>query len=233
MGVRRRHATAVIRLTSALCLVVLGGWACRTTGSSPGPGGPGANPIEGPPVDPAGESYFDAVQCSLSGLICLPDRPRRNPFRWAFVDVQLAELGEPSLRAAGPAGEDVYRATIATSFHGTAIVRLDVSPEGGGTLTLWNPDGYCTNLAIRRTEPHITSLGQLQVDGLLAALEEAGFWAIGLRGTSSGLDGTDWYVEGARGGTHRLVHRSTPGEPLRTVAESFTAAAGCLHRPLE
>ncbi len=233
MGVGRRHASAGILLAVPLCVVLAGGWACRTTGSAGGGTGSGEQATLGSSVDPAGESYFDVIQCSLSDLLCVPDKPRRNPFRWAFVDVQLAELGEPSLRAAAPTGGEVYRALVVTSFHGTAIVRLDVSDGGGGTLTLWNPDGYCTNLAIQRTEPHTTVLSQLQVDGLLAEVEEAGFWTLGLRDGSSGLDGTDWYLEGARGGTHRLVHRSTPGEPLRTIAESFTAAASCLHRPLE
>jgi len=226
-----RRPSADLLLAVPLCALVLGAGSCRTTGA--GSGGAGVGQPQGSTADSSGEAYFDPLQCSLSGLVCLPDKPRRNPFRWAFVDVRLAELGEPSLRAVAREGGESYRAVVATSFDGTAVARLDVDPAGGGELVLWNPDGYCTNLAIRRTEPHTTPLSQAQVEGLVAGIEMAGFWTVGLKGGASGLDGTDWYLEGARGGTHRLVHRFTPGEPLRAVAESFTAAAGCLHRPLD
>ena len=161
-----------------------------------------------------------------------PGPPASHPFRWAYVDVLLGELGEPSLRPLNRAGGEAYRVVIATSFDGTAVVRLDVLPDGGGTLQLWNPDGYCSNVKASRAESRTTILGVPETDSLRGVLQEAAFWTLGATDGPSSLDGTDWYVEGVREGEHRIVLRSSPGGgALPRVAESFSAAAGCEHRP--
>ncbi len=240
-GTSAGRLLVAIRVGSAtfvlLCLLTVWGAACQTPRGGKAPGSPmtggAAGRPQGSPVDPTGDPYFDEDLCAVHGLLCVPDRPRRNAFRWAFVDVQLAELGEPSLRPVARRAGEAYRVVIATSFHGTAILRLELLPQGGGTLLLWNPDGYCSNVPVRRTEPRRTVLAQPEVDGLLTVLGEVGFWTLDPGDGFGGLDGTDWYLEGSRAGEHRIVHRHTPGDPIRQIAEAFTEAAGCQHRPLD
>jgi hypothetical protein len=221
--VRRLHQVRLTILATALWLIAVQGSACRTTGHG-----------QGVPIDPAGQRYFSDGQCAAIGLLCVPEGPGRAPFRWAYVDAQLGELGEPSMQpGAGPEGES-YRVVIVTSFDGRAIIRLAVQPDGGGDLLLWNPDGYCSNLPVDRAEPRRTTLGAAETDDLLAVIAEASFWTLADRGDAPGLDGTDWYVEGRRSGEHRIVLRSSPGgAELPRVAEAFTDAAGCDHRPIE
>jgi len=210
-------------LAAALCVIATWAGACRTTGTA-----------RGVAVDPAGERYFADDQCADIGLLCVPDGPGRAPFRWAYVDVQLGELGEPSLRPGTGAADETYRLVIATSSHGRAIIRLDVQPDESGALLLWNPDGYCSNLPVSHVQFHATVLGAAETEGLRAVIDEVGFWTLAATGGPPVLDGTDWYVEGVREGAHRIVLRSTlGGEELARVAEAFVAAAGCNHRPLD
>jgi hypothetical protein len=221
--VRRRRPVRLTLLAAGLCLIGVGAGACQTTGSG-----------RGVPVDPAGERYFAADQCATIGLLCTPDSPRRVPFRWAYVDVQLGELGEPSLRPGVRSEGEAYRVVIATSFDGRAILRLEVQPDGGGALLLWNPDGYCSNIPVSRTQSRTTVLGVTETKGLRAVLDDVGYWTLAPTSGPPVLDGTDWYVEGRRPGEHRIVLRSSPGgTDLPRVAETFTDAAGCAHRPIE
>ncbi len=219
---RRRRPYRALPLAALLCLVLAAG-SCRTTG---------APPIT--LIDPAGEPYFDRDQCDAIPLLCAPDGGRRVPFQWAYLDAQLGELGEPSFLPLVGGGGEAYRVVVETSFDGRLIIRLDVRQDGSGSLTTWNPDGYCANQPISATVPLAASLDAGEAEGLRAVLEDAGFWTLPVADSRGGLDGTDWYVEGVRTGEHRVVTRSSPGGgAIPRVAEAFTAAAGCKHRPLE
>lgn len=216
-------------------LVLIVGLACQTTrGASQGTVTPPSLKMahRGKQVDPAGQLYFDAEQCAAIGPLCLPARLRNIPFRYAYIDFLLGELGEPSLRPEVRATEETYRIIVATSFDGTAVFRLDVLTDDSGSLTLWNLYDYCGNLPSGSDTPTVVTLDGDETRGLLEVLEAIEFRALPAIDGGRGLDGASYFVEGGRADEHHLVERwSRYAGALLPVVDEFSRLVGCRAPP--
>jgi hypothetical protein len=128
----------------------------------------------------------------------------------------LRSMGEAPLSESGAlASNEVYRLLVLPSFRPPFVVRLTFTPDGTGELVtkLGRTDG-CGQPSVKsntREVPH------REIDLFVQKLRDANYWSIPSqevvdpdpRKRSVVMDGTDWVLEGAKGGKYHLVARSS------------------------
>jgi hypothetical protein len=138
-------------------------------------------------------------------------------FQVDWYTKELRALREPSVLA-GDRQAHAYRFLWLRTFDAPIALRVDVSPDGSGTLTVkrssgtggFEPGTLVTN--VRRT------LSRADVRRFLSLLETARFWELDTRerpddegGTITvKSDGAQWVMEGVRSGRYHVVDRWTP-----------------------
>jgi len=126
-------------------------------------------------------------------------------------------MAEPPLFDSSNADHaQTYRLMMLPSFRPPLVVRLVVSPDGSGKVVAkaGQSDAQPGTLVVNRTsEP-----AQADISAFLSLLDKADFWSMPTREPSNPdprkrlvvMDGTEWILEGWKGGEYHLVTRTSP-----------------------
>jgi hypothetical protein len=125
---------------------------------------------------------------------------------------QLQGLHEPSLFAlTGKTTREVYRFLWLRTFHHPIAVRMDIQPDGTGMLTTKmcsGAGGYSPGKLVQNSN---RKLDWTQVKEFLALIEREGFWtAPNPVNDQTGTDGSQWIIEGVKGGNYHVIDRWSP-----------------------
>jgi hypothetical protein len=157
-------------------------------------------------------------------------------FRVSWYTKFLHALREPSVAAlTGDRQAHAYRFLWLRSFDAPIALRVNISPDGSGTLTVKRSSGAGgfepgTVVTHRRR-----AMSRAEVRRFLSLLETARFWQLATREPDVEEDGTitvrsdgaQWIVEGVRSGRYHVVDRWTPRRgPYREAALWLVWRAG-------
>ena len=147
-----------------------------------------------------------------------------DSFKSRWYSEQLTALKEPSLFESKLDGTvQSYRFLWLRSFHPPVAIRVLIHADGSGTLVTKMADGAGGykpgNLIVDKTEP----LSADRVKKISENIRRLGYWTLPERDTNrEGFDGSQWVIEGVRGGTYRLVDRWSPENgPVRELGLYF------------
>jgi hypothetical protein len=138
--------------------------------------------------------------------------PRVDDFTANWYSAQLRALKEPSLLDLGkdPTAH-CFRFLWLRTFHHPIAVRIEVKSDGTGALTIKEASGaggYAPGRLIRNTN---RSLSSAQVSAFLALVDRLSFWTTPNPGDDQiGLDGSQWIIEGVKGGKYHVVDGWSP-----------------------
>ena len=138
--------------------------------------------------------------------------PRGDDFKANWYSAQLRALKEPSLLhlADGPLSHS-YRFLWLRTFNHPIAIRIDIKPDGTGTLTIKvasGAGGYAPGTLIENTSH---ALSGTQVKTFLALVDRVNFWAApNPVDDQTGTDGSQWIIEGVRDGKYHVVDRWMP-----------------------
>jgi hypothetical protein len=127
----------------------------------------------------------------------------------------LADIGQPPLCEDSPSdSEERYRFIWVPTFTRPIFLRVDIKPDGTATLLtyVWKgAGGYEWGKPVR----NLRKLSFVEQSDLFATLADIGFWTLPAQVEDPPnkvvLDGTDWFIEGAKSGQCHVVTRySTP-----------------------
>ncbi len=146
--------------------------------------------------------------------------PEDDQFVASWYSKHLRALREPALAAlAGDGQAHAYRFLWLRTFDAPIALRVDVSPDGSGTLTVkaasgkggYEPGTLVTNR--RRVMP------RAEVRRFLSGLATARYWELPTRerpeieedgSITVTADGAQWILEGVRSGRYHVVDRHSP-----------------------
>lgn len=145
------------------------------------------------------------------------DDSASDQFLAGYYSTELKILGEPSLLK--PAGGEVetYRLLWLRTFDPPIAVRLEVKSDGTGTVTTKMADGQAgfPNTSRKIVENASRPVQREQVQAFLALIARTSFWSIATNEDPEdtidvGQDGSEWVLEGAKGGIYHVVSRWSP-----------------------
>ena len=137
---------------------------------------------------------------------------RYNNFVNGWYSGQLRAMQEPSLltRSKNPSVQS-YRFLWLRSFHHPVAVRLEVKPDGTAMLTTKvasGAGGYAPGHLVTNTSKPLT---KQQTDAFLHKIDTDKFWDLpSPPKDADGNDGSEWIIEGVRGGKYHLVRQWSP-----------------------
>jgi hypothetical protein len=137
---------------------------------------------------------------------------RQDHFKSYWYSVQLNALQEPSLyRMAKAPNTESYRFLWLRSFNNPIAVRLDPKPNGTSVLTTKVASGTGGFRPGVLTENSSRLLTREQTKAFLSKVTEVGFWnAPNPVNDQKGTDGSQWIIEGVKGGHYHVVDRWSP-----------------------
>jgi hypothetical protein len=104
------------------------------------------------------------------------------------------------------------------------IVRVDIKADGSAGLTTKVSDGAGGYKPGKLIENASRPLIQRQTDEFLANVKRFQFWELPTHETSAtvGCDGSQWIIEGVKGGKYHVVDRWTPAKgPVHDLGLAF------------
>ncbi len=130
---------------------------------------------------------------------------------------ELRVLEEPSLlKLADDTSLESYRFLWLRTFHHPVAIRLDVKADGTGTLTTKIAN---VEAGFPRAKPaHLLDNASRQLtlertQEFLAQVKRASFWSLPSHvDDQTGTDGSQWIIEGVKGGKYHVVDRWSPNE---------------------
>jgi len=129
--------------------------------------------------------------------------------RWFSAELHLLE--EPSLlelSKASPA--ESYRFLWLRTFNQPIAVRLDIRPDGTGTLTtkVANGEGGFPYTSKTLAKNVSTTVSRERVQSFLQTANDLQFWSLPTTvNDPTGTDGSEWIIEGTIGGKYHIVER--------------------------
>ncbi len=145
----------------------------------------------------------------------LAAQPQPDQFKSEWYSHQLIALEEPSLLEASRSSVEQYRFLWVRTFHHPVVIRLVVNADGSGTLTekiASGQGGYDPGKLDHNVLRPITAK---EVGSYLSMIRKAKFWSLPTYPPPSsmiGCDGSEWIIEGVKGGEYHVVNRWTPGK---------------------
>lgn len=142
----------------------------------------------------------------------LASNARSDRFIAGWYSRQLQALEEPSLLelAKVPTSQS-YRFLWLRTFHHPVAIRLDVKADGTAVLTKKianGAGGFGPGILTENTSRPLTAE---QRQAFLAKIEQVRFWTLpAYIHDQSGTDGSEWIIEGTKGGKYHVVSRWSP-----------------------
>lgn len=144
------------------------------------------------------------------GDVLSPGDPRGAQFRDGWYSRHLRAMGEPRLvELAAGADQEVLRLTVLPSFSPAFAVRLHRRGPGAVMVAtvLSGAGGYEPGEVARRDS---VAVDDARATAFFRRADSVGFWRMPTRASDLGFDGSQWILEGVRGGRHHVVDRWTP-----------------------
>lgn len=146
-----------------------------------------------------------------------------------YYGAWLSFFNEPSLlkQASEKSPKETYRFLWLRTFHHAVVIRIDVARDGAGTLVTKVSDGEAgfgmPNRKIIEDTSRPMSVDAVQ--SLLASIDEKGFWTTPTytMNDQTGMDGSEWVLEGTNGGKYHVVARWTPCGSSRSDKKNICA----------
>jgi hypothetical protein len=130
-----------------------------------------------------------------------------------WYGVELTELHESPLPPLAKEKTNlVYRFTWLRTFHNAVAIRLQVNPDGSGTLYIKKTSG-ASGFFQKKHELIVDESRPLTAESVTRALEtiqKADFWKMGYPTPQGGADGAEWVFEGVKDGSYHVAHRWSP-----------------------
>lgn len=160
------------------------------------------------------------------------DRTDADEFTAKWYTGQLRALHEPSLWELSEKSNSnqVYRFLWLRSFHHPISIRLDIQPDGNGTLTTKICDGaggYAPGKIIR---DQTRILSSPTISEFLSEISARHYWDMPteepFNGTI-GVDGAQWILEGVNRNNYKIVDRWSPKNgPIKELCLRMVNLAG-------
>jgi hypothetical protein len=141
---------------------------------------------------------------------------------------QLAAMKEEPLMGRSEESETVYRFLLLPSFSHGVAVRLTLHSDGTGTAVtrvLGGKGGYAPGKVTLEKSRNLSPAEAAQFQN---QLESAKFWKTSTEpgpDSPGGCDGTEWVMEGAKGGKYHVVDR-WEGGALRGIGSYMLKTVG-------
>ena len=160
---------------------------------------------------------------------------RLNKFENDWYSGQLRALHEPSLLSQSKnASVHSYRFLWLRTFHHPVAVRIEVKPDGTAILTTKiasGAGGYAPGHLVANTSKPLT---KQQADAFLHKIDTDKFWElppVSLR-EQQGDDGSQWIIEGVRGGKYHLATQWSPTQgPIHDLGTALAFELAGLQIP--
>jgi hypothetical protein len=137
---------------------------------------------------------------------------RQDHFKSDWYSAQLDALQEPSLyQMASTPDAESYRFLWLRSFHHPVAVRLDVKADGTSVLVskIASGAGGFRPGVLSEHQSHL--LSKEETSAFISKVKESGFWkAPNPVNDQRGTDGSQWIIEGVKGGHYHVVDRWSP-----------------------
>ena len=141
-----------------------------------------------------------------------------------WYTAQLTALQEPSLLALvkNPTAES-YRFLWLRSFHHPFAIRVDIKSDGTSVLTTKLASGAGGFRPGTLSQDTSRVLTKEETQKFLSRLNALKFWSLpNPVNDQKGTDGSQWIVEGVKGGHYHVVDRWTPTTgPVRELGNLF------------
>ncbi|MGD1214075.1 MAG: hypothetical protein ABR861_03720 [Terriglobales bacterium] len=141
---------------------------------------------------------------------------RADQFMSAWFSDELRILGEPSLFQMSKAPfDEEYRFLWLRTFHHPIAIRLELRSDGVGILTTKVASG---SAGFPQKKPYLIEkvsrpLTREQTQRFLGRLDKLSFWNLRQDvDQRTGNDGSEWIIEGVKGGKYQMLSRWTPIE---------------------
>lgn len=144
----------------------------------------------------------------------LADNSWKSHFKTDWYSRELRVLEEPSLFGmAKNYPSESYRFLWIRTFHHPIAIRLEIRADGVGILTIKVASGTGGFAPGHLVENASRPLSLEQTRAFLALTNKTGIWLLPGNDTSdSGLDGSQWIIEGVKKGENHVVDRWSPDE---------------------
>lgn len=150
-----------------------------------------------------------------------------STFKVSWYQKDLDALREPSLweLSKQSSTNHVYRFLWLRSFHHPIAVRLNINPDGTGTLTTKvcsGAGGYDPGkLIVNRNE----RVAADRVKWFLDQVDEQHYWSLTTEEedpNTVGVDGAQWVLEAVKNGNYKVVDRWSPENgPIKSLGLTF------------
>lgn len=152
-----------------------------------------------------------------------------DQFIYSWYSGQLRALKEPSIyELYRDEKVIIYRFLCLRTFHNPFSVRVHINDDGIAFLYYKRTDGAGGYDPGKLVESHMRVLNENEKEHLLNKIKNKKFWVLPahLR-KSTGCDGSEWIIEGAKNGMYHLVDRWTPQSGnIRNLGLYFIKLAG-------
>ena len=138
---------------------------------------------------------------------------RGDAFKATWYSGQLRALKEPSLLPQSVDHQTLhsYRFLWLRTFNHPIAVRIDIQPDGTGTLSTKvtsGAGGYAPGNLIENTSRQLSGS---EVKSFLALVDRTSFWtAPNPVNDQAGTDGSQWIIEGVEGAKYHVIDRWMP-----------------------
>ena len=121
----------------------------------------------------------------------------------------LSRMQESVLWQSNSEKEEIYRFLWLRTFRSPVCIRVNISSDSSATLTTKVTNGASGYLPGELIQNSTVTLSRNQKSKLLDTVNKNRFWTLE-KGQSSGLDGSEWVIEGLRNGQYHVARIWSP-----------------------
>jgi hypothetical protein len=152
--------------------------------------------------------------------LALDSHPRGDEFKQAWYSGELRALREPSLLPLTKIpSKECYRFLWLRTFNHPIAIRFTPKSDGTSVLIVKVANGWAGFHPGVLSENSSVILTREQTQGFLTLLDKVDFWhVVNPVDDQTGTDGSQWIIEGVKGGRFHVVDRWTPRNgPVREL----------------
>ena len=129
----------------------------------------------------------------------------------------LSRMQEPVLWKSNSEKEEIYRFLWLRTFRSPVCIRINISSDSSATVTTKVTNGAGGYLPGELIQNSTVRLSENQKSNFLDTVNKNRFWTLE-NGKHSGLDGSQWVIEGLKNDEYHVTHIWSP-EPNNNIRE--------------